>query len=1232
MRTAAAPLEHRLGRIEQFCDETGQQLYYVIHLQPSGFIVLSADDQLEPVIAFSNIGRYTRSNPANPLTVLVDRDVQGRLRAVGRRKGSAGGADQRISDLAAKWQLLASVGEASDTVGLMGYVVLSDTRVEPLLRSHWAQYDVCGSPCYNYYTPNNYHTGCVATAMAQLMRYYEYPTSGIGLQAFWIREEGGQWYGTYTRGGDGRGGPYDWNSMILTPNCTITETQRQAIGALCFDAAASINTIFGPGASQADTLKAKDALVGTFGLGHAVKGYNGGKNIGQGLIEMINPNLDAGHPVILGINGTEGHAAVCDGYGYHGNTLYHHLNMGWGGLYDAWYNLPNIDAAAGYTLVHKCIYNIRILKVADGEVLSGRVLDVEGNPIDRAAVYIAPTETGIWSGTFTNSKGIYAFDGLTSNTSYTLRVFATGYKFEDQQVTTGRSVDNTPISGNLWGVDFYGLKVEVSSIEPDAGPPASYVVISGENFGSALGTVVFPKGRKAEILQWSPTLILCRVPDQAESGEVYVLTNDGTRSLGKIFEVTDPQSLVVDQAGADSNAQNGTEQYPFSNIDRAITAATQGDHIIVKPGTYQGCLSLNGKNVLITSIDPNDPAVVAATVIDAAKQGSVLTFTSGENRSCRLEGLTITGGMAKYGGAIFCNGASPSFVNCRIVNNSATNRGGAVYCTEGDCLFYNCSFENNIAATNGGATANQNGFCELINCRFLKNVAGNKGGALYNLSSNPTILNCTFSGNRAVSDGGAITNYASSPLLVNCVLVGNRSDDDGGAIYNRDDCHPVLINCTICANYATDTGGGVYNSNNSFAVEITNCILWGNTDKTGPSFSAQLWSGTPTVNNCCIQGWNGQLGGSDNFGEDPRFVRAPNDGGDGWGLGENDDFGDLRLTQGSPCIDAGDNSALVSTNTGTTLEGNVENHIQTDAGGIPRYLDEPVVADRGKGPWPVVDIGAYEFAGLIAYWKLDEISGSTTPDELGVSNGTVIGDPEVYPVEDGAGSALFFDGQDDYIRLANERNFDLTAGITVAAWIKISSVEKNWQTIIAKGDSAWRLSTKRAEPRIHFAVTGGPSYHHIDSQTVLQIEQWHHVCGTYDGRYIRLFIDGVEDPASPVEYRGGITTNDFELCIGENLERRNRYWHGAIDEVRIYNYALSAEQISRLLCPNSRNGDLNNDRKVDMADLALLLSAWQSYPGHDRWNSRYDISTPADQIIDTRDLNVLLEHWLSGAR
>ena len=121
---------------------------------------------------------------------------------------------------------------------------VSDLRVATLVESRWSQSTAAGYNCYNYYTPNNYVCGCVATAMAQLMRYYQYPTTGVGTASFAITID--DWPATRSlRGGDGAGGAYNWANMKLVPSTGTTLAQRQAIGAICHDAGVAAHMNYG---------------------------------------------------------------------------------------------------------------------------------------------------------------------------------------------------------------------------------------------------------------------------------------------------------------------------------------------------------------------------------------------------------------------------------------------------------------------------------------------------------------------------------------------------------------------------------------------------------------------------------------------------------------------------------------------------------------------------------------------------------------------------------------------------------------------------------------------------------------------------------------------------------------------------------------------------------------------------------------------------------------------------
>ncbi len=429
LRTDSRPLGAKLGGTIKdtvaFNDDQGNVLYYVIYLEPSGFVIVAGDDLAEPIICFAEAGEFDPSED-NPLGALVKKDLPNRIAAVR--------AMPRASVLSLnnkeRWDRLSGYADGGG-VGVLGLDVISDARVEPFVLSTWGQSTIghiIGNPaCYNYYTlpgpdgdPDNYPCGCVATATSQLMRYHEHP------------------------------GSYSWANMPLDPNLSTTELERQTIGDLCHDVAEAIDTDYGPDGSSASLYDADSELVASFGYSNSIYGIT--PSIGTVLNAIINPNLDAGKAVILGLDGPDGgHAVICDGYGYNSPTLYHHLNMGWDGSDNAWYNLPTVDAYYSYNVVDDCIYNVFVS--GTGEIISGRVTDSGGNPIPDVTVTATASGAGPYYAV-TNSKGIYALANVASNKSYTLTASKAPYTFTNQYASTGQSSDSGSSSGNVWGVNF----------------------------------------------------------------------------------------------------------------------------------------------------------------------------------------------------------------------------------------------------------------------------------------------------------------------------------------------------------------------------------------------------------------------------------------------------------------------------------------------------------------------------------------------------------------------------------------------------------------------------------------------------------------------------------------------------------------------------------------------------------------------------------------------------------
>lgn len=197
-------------------------------------------------------------------------------------------------------------------------------------------------------------------------------------------------------------------------------------------------------------------------------------------------------------------------------------------------------------------------------------------------------------------------------------------------------------------------------------------------------------------------------------------------------------------------------------------------------------------------------------------------------------------------------------------------------------------------------------------------------------------------------------------------------------------------------------------------------------------------------------------------------------------------------------------------------------------------------------------------AGLLAYYALENNTYDSSGNEL---HGTLAGDPTF--VKGAVGMALDFDGVGDYVNCGNSPLFDLTEQFTVAAWVSIRSVPGEWLTVIAKGDGAWRISTNSSTRRMHFGITDRSGYretHAANSNTVLPLNEWHHVCGTYDLQNgARIYIDGELDGTNP--NTAGINRDAFNVYIGDNSQWTGRFWDGLIDEVVIYDRALSEGEV-----------------------------------------------------------------------
>jgi len=406
--------------------------------------------------------------------------------------------------------------------------------------------------------------------------------------------------------------------------------------------------------------------------------------------------------------------------------------------------------------------------------------------------------------------------------------------------------------------------------------------------------------------------------------------------------------------------EDGSPEHPFDAIQEAIDVAIDGDTVLVLEGTYTGTgnrdIDFNNLAITVRSTDPEDPCVVAATIIDCngteTDPHRGFYFHNGEDANSVLAGLTITNGYAEEGGGIYCDGVATKITNCLIYGNSA-DYGGGIYRKNTVSEVSNCIIRNNDALEGGGVYSYGDPYFIQGYKTITVELYGNIFTYIVPVFGSGEFANCEIKDNSA-NKGGGIYYEDSVSEISDCIIVNNNADYGGG--FYCCNANTSIINDTISYNSATNTGGGVYCTDSNSTV-IKNSILWDNEAIDGNEI-ALYDSSAIDVNYCNVKGGQGGIyndgSGTVNWGDgnidaDPCFADAvvvivpviiiDPETGRVTRIFVEKVIGDGHLLPTSPCIDAGDPNYVPGPN-------------ETDLDGNPR-----VIGGR-------IDMGAYEYQDI----------------------------------------------------------------------------------------------------------------------------------------------------------------------------------------------------------------------------------------------------------------------------
>ena len=380
------------------------ELYYVFNRGESeGYVIASGDDRTLPILGYTDNGEFDYNTLPDNMRSWLDSREQELLEL---SMSPASGEPHRLP---------------------------IHNRIDAMVTTKWNQGAPFNQECPMYFTLGRSVTGCVATAMAQIL-YYQRAKSVTETQAEipgYTCSTNHPTYGKLTVEGIPAGSPIDWDNMVDTYGSSATEAQKRAVAQLMHYCGVAVYMNYTNSASSAYNYYITSALQKYFGYGSNTRLVYKASYSDEAWDNLIYKEIEAGRPVYLsGSNDGGGHAFVCDGYD--GNYCYH-INWGWGGTSDGFFLLSKLNpssqgiggSSGGYNNSNEAIigwepaeYGDKAMSFANATVkaLCTKAFDRNGDGVFSYEEAATVTDLGT---VFKDQTGITTFDELRYFTSLT---------------------------------------------------------------------------------------------------------------------------------------------------------------------------------------------------------------------------------------------------------------------------------------------------------------------------------------------------------------------------------------------------------------------------------------------------------------------------------------------------------------------------------------------------------------------------------------------------------------------------------------------------------------------------------------------------------------------------------------------------------------------------------------------------------------------------------------------